>query len=109
MCETYETTIVSVFPNNHLINKYFQHNVSICELKNENYSYLFSLFNELYDLSHNRYMWSEASKVRWKMRDVETTGFKSFIIRNSKKFFAFIFSTEYGIKILERLNSNFII
>lgn len=104
MSEIYETTIVSVFPNKELIDKYFQYNISVYELNDENYSYLFSLFNEVYDLSHNRYMWSEASKVRWRMRDVEAIGIKSYVVRISKKLIALLFSSDFGINILERLN-----
>ena len=42
-------------------------------------SYASRLLIDQTDLAHNRYLWSEAAKLRWKLRDVEARGLRTKI------------------------------
>jgi len=88
----YELNIITVFPSIILEKRLSSLGNSTVELKNYYFSYLFNFLSEIMDLAHNRYIWSEAAKVRWEMRDVEATGFYRKLTRIVKKSLAVFIS-----------------
>ena len=74
----------------------------LVELKHSSFSYFFRLFFEIYDLAHNRFMWSEAAKVRWKIRDMESKSFFSKFTRVIKKSLARMLANQPSLRMLEK-------
>jgi hypothetical protein len=102
--ENYSLVLVSVKPNEAIWDILKAHSDELIELKSNPFSYLFRLFFELYDLAHNRFMWSEAAKVRWKMRDVEATSLASKIVRTMKKSSARLLANQRAMEWLEKVD-----
>jgi len=43
----------------------------LIEIDHPKYSYIQRFIFEILDLAHNRYIWSESAKYRWKRKDFE--------------------------------------
>jgi hypothetical protein len=107
LSKKYFIHLVAVYPNIQL-KKRLSHFSSACvELMETKYSYPFELYNDIFDLTHNRYIWSEASKIRWQIRDAEAKTFLQKVIRLCKKNCAILLSKFDTINSLERLNQLF--
>jgi hypothetical protein len=102
----YTIILVAVKPNEFIWKLLNDTSDELRELNDCKFRYWYGLFYEIYDLAHNRYMWSEAAKVRWKMRDVESKSFKSKIARTLKKVVASLLANQTSMKILEKLDFN---
>jgi hypothetical protein len=102
--ENYHIVLIAVKPNESIWNLLKENSHELIELKSKPFSYLFGLFFELYDLAHNRFMWSEAAKVRWEMRDVEATSFASKIVRILKKSLARLLANQGAMEWLEKID-----
>jgi hypothetical protein len=101
----HHVTLYSIKPNEEIWNMLQNNCDELIELKKENFSYPYKLFFEIFDLAHNRYIWSEAAKVRWEMRDVEANTFRKKIIRNFKKSIARLLANQYMLEKLEKLEN----
>jgi hypothetical protein len=101
----YTITLVAVKPNEAIWKILNDTSDEILELKDSKFRYLYSLFFEIYDLAHNRYMWSEAAKVRWEMRDAESKTLYSKLVRVFKKGFARLLANQASMKVLEIVDS----
>jgi hypothetical protein len=97
----YHITLLAVKPNEEIWKMLQKNCDELIELKKEKFSYPYKFFFEIFDLAHNRYMWSEAAKVRWEMRDVESNTFRKKIIRIFKKTIAILLANQYMLKKLE--------
>jgi hypothetical protein len=102
--EHYHIILIAVKPNESIWNLLKENSDELIELKSKPFSYLFGLFFELYDLAHNRFMWSEAAKVRWEMRDVEASSFTSKIVRALKKSLARLLANQAAMEWLEKVD-----
>ena len=101
----YTITLVAVKPNEAIWKILNDTSDEILELKDSKFRYLYGLFFEIYDLAHNRYMWSEAAKVRWEMRDAESKTLYSKLVRVFKKGFARLLANQASMKVLEIVDS----
>lgn len=101
----YTITLLAVKPNEAIWKLLKDNSDELLELKDSKFRYLYGLFFEIYDLAHNRYMWSEAAKVRWEMRDVESKSFKSKLVRTLKKGVASLLANQTSMKALEKADS----
>jgi hypothetical protein len=102
----YTITLVAVKPNESIWNLLKENSDELIELKDSKFRYWYGLFYEIYDLAHNRYVWSEAAKVRWEMRDTESKTLYSKLVRFIKKGFALLLSNQASMKMLEKVDSN---
>jgi hypothetical protein len=98
-------TLYAVKPNESIWNLLQQNCDELIELQTEKFSYKYKLFFEIFDLAHNRYMWSEAAKVRWEMRDVEANTLKKRIIRFLKKGIAKTLANQKALLFLEKIDA----
>lgn len=63
---------------------------------------------ELLDMAHGKWLWSEAAKERWRLRDLEATTCPHKLERQLKKFACYPFSNRFGLRLLswlERMSS----
>jgi hypothetical protein len=60
---------------------------------------------ELLDLSHGRWLWSEAARERWRVRDAEADGLPQVSKRVAKKTVASMFANRLGLDVLSRAES----
>jgi hypothetical protein len=103
--KTYFLILVSVKPNQQIWDMLSGKSDELVELKNSRFSYFFRLLFEIFDLAHNRFMWSEAAKVRWHMRDAESKTLFSKFTRSIKKGFAKVLANQRSLEFLERLDT----
>lgn len=101
--KSYEITLVSVKPNDDVWNIIKNNADELHELKDQNFSYRYRIIYEILDLAHNKYMWSEASKVRWNMRDFEAKSLKSKLIRVTKKTIARLLSKDISLRFIDKI------
>jgi hypothetical protein len=100
----YFITLVAVKPNKEIWEILKNNGDELIELKEQNWNYSYRLFNDIYDLAHNRFVWSEAAKVRWNMRDVESKTIGSKLNRFVKKTIAVLLANQFSMLLLERLD-----
>lgn len=105
LMKTFHVTLFSVKPNEEIWSLLKLNCNELIELDKENFSYRYKIFFEIFDLTHNRYMWSEAAKVRWEMRDVEANSFKKKVVRKTKKIFATLLANRKSLEFLEKIDS----
>lgn len=102
--ENYKLIFFSVIPNQTL-RSYLRENCDeLYELESLQLSYSHRLLHEIIDLAHNRYLWSEAAKVRWKMRDTEAKTFVQKLSRRIKKIMALPLANNRALCLLEKLD-----
>lgn len=101
----HHVTLHAVKPNDEVWNLLKEHSDELIELKEEKFSYSYRLFFEIFDLAHNRYMWSEAAKVRWEMRDVEANTFRKKMVRFFKKALARVLANQKALVYLEKIDT----
>lgn len=101
----YHITLHAVKPNEPIWELLEEHSDELIELQPEKFSYKYKLFFEIYDLAHNRYMWSEAAKVRWEMRDIEAHTIRKKAVRFFKKSVASILANQRALVFLEKIDA----
>lgn len=99
----YHITLISIVPNEDLKKLLIENCDSFIELSDTREKYGLRLIRELTDLAHNKYLWSEAAKVRWNMRDVEAKSVKDKIFRAIKKSIAIPLSNSKSLSYLDNL------
>lgn len=100
----YHLIFFSVFPNATL-QSYLKDNCDeLHELEALQLNYAQRLLHEIIDLAHNRYLWSEAAKVRWNMRDAEATSFFEKFTRAIKKLVVLPLANNRALSLLEKLD-----
>ncbi len=136
--EKYQRRIVAIVPRGEVIRNFvhsgcFGHVAENCQLSllsvvagaevaeiaDESYSALYSLDpvkerwpvrfqREILDMAHGRWLWSEAAKERWRIRDREARTVRDKAVRSVKKLLAVPLANSHGLKLLtrsERLSS----
>lgn len=61
---------------------------------------------EILDMAHGRYLWSEAAKERWRLRDLEADTFERKLKRWGKKALCYPFAHRRGLEFLSRIESS---
>lgn len=98
-------TLIAVKPNEEIWNYLKENSDELIELKFFPNSYLYNLFSNIFELAHNRYMWSEAAKVRWNMRDVEANTLILKISRFFRKNTARLLANQFSMVMLEKVDN----
>ncbi len=95
--------LIAVTPNKNLKQNLESISSTYYDLEEFRLSYTHRYLLGLLDLAHNKYMWSQAAKVRWTMRDVEANSLSKRIKRLANKNIAKLFAQPKRLKVLERL------
>lgn len=100
-----DLSILSVIPNEKiyrlLIEKYGTVNV----LEESPELWLPGFTREILDMAHGRWLWSEAAKERWRLRDRESISIPQKIKRLGKKLVALSFANQPGLSMLSHIES----
>lgn len=98
--------VVAVKPNETIWTLLKTNADELIELKENNFNYTYRLFSEIFDLAHNRFVWSEAAKVRWNMRDVESKTVASKLIRFTKKILAVLLANQFSMVLMAKIDQS---
>ena len=101
----HHVTLHAVKPNEAVWQLLKEQSDELIELESEQFSYPYRLFFDFFDLAHNRYMWSEAAKVRWEMRDVEADTIRKKAVRFFKKTVARVLANQTSLVFLEKIDA----
>jgi len=102
----FQIILISVVPNSDFIDITKIISDKFIQLNETKENYLLRFIREITDLSHNRYLWSQAAKTRWKMRDVESNTLNRKLKRGIKKFIATVLSNNFFLSKLDCLYEN---
>lgn len=98
-----ELTVLSVRPKNDSLWQEMQARFAdLRELRPIAERWAVRVQRELLDVAHGRWLWSEAAKERWRLRDVEAITVADKCKRAGKKAFASLFANATGLRFLER-------
>ena len=97
----YNVHLLTVIPNADLKIYLQEMSDGLDELKFHKPTYFHGYLLNLLDLAHNRYLWSEAARVRWNMRDAEANSFFSKVKRTLNKLLAIIMATNRSLRWFE--------
>lgn len=75
------------------------------ELREERDPYCVRAIRELLDLAHGRWLWSEAARERWRLRDAEAVTARQRVKRAAKKAMVAPFANRPGLALLSGLES----
>lgn len=93
--------VVSVEPNREIVELLRSRYGEITPLTQEREHRVVRLHRELLDLAHGRWLWSEAAKVRWQLRDIESReSVAELTKRVLKKAVALPFANAPGLNLL---------
>jgi hypothetical protein len=97
-----EVSVLTVLPGNdfEVLLRDCADNVHLLEEIQEHR--LVGAIRELLDLAHGRWLWSEAAKERWRLRDVEAKNARLRARRLIKKLACYPFANRTGLKFLSR-------
>ncbi|MBE2256582.1 MAG: hypothetical protein IAE65_10325 [Ignavibacteria bacterium] len=99
----FQIILISVIPSSDFIDIIKINSDKFIQLNETKENYLLRFIREITDLSHNRYLWSQAAKTRWKMRDVESNTLNRKLKREIKKFIATVLSNNFLLSKLDYL------
>ena len=98
-------TLLSVIPNDDLgalLNSRFG---KVFQLSAANDRWVVRFLRETLDMAHGRWLWSEAARERWRLRDAEAAAARSRIKRSLKKLTCYPFANATGLQILSGLEN----
>lgn len=98
----HDVHLISVVPNEEIKQFLISLSYDFYKLEDIPLSYRHNYLIGLLDLAHNRYLWSEAAKVRWRMRDVEANSVFKKMKRAMNKIFARLLANNPSLRFLER-------
>lgn len=103
------TSLLSISPNTKIFRSLVDRYSDVQELVDYPERWVVRSTRELLDMAHGRWLWSEAAKERWRLRDLEASTFLQKLERQLKKFICYPLSTRLGLRFLsgfERLTSH---
>lgn len=97
-----DLTVASVVPNEDL-RKLLEHRYGpIEELHQRTPRWLSGALRDTIDVAHGRWLWSEAAKERWRLRDLETAGARGRWKHSARRAVARSLATPRGLAALDR-------
>jgi hypothetical protein len=75
---------------------------SVHELRETHEHRLVRFQREILDMAHGRWIWSEAAKERWRLRDMEATAASARVKRMAKKLVCYPFANRAGLGLLSK-------
>jgi hypothetical protein len=95
-----DLTVLSVAPNEELIAELRERFGRIDPLRETPEKWLVAIQREILDTAHGRWLWSEAAKERWRLRDREANTTALRLKRVAKKLACYPFASRAGITLL---------
>jgi len=98
-----DLTLLSVIPSEQVKGLLGSECGSVSELRTIRMRWPVRFLWELVEMAHGRWLWSEAAKERWRLRDAEAVGAAAKIKRTVKKLLSRPFSNRRGVEFLSRV------
>ena len=96
-------TMLSVMPSPEVEQSLRQHADEVLELREVPERWPVRFAREILDLAHGRWIWSEAARERWRLRDAEATTPRVWLKRTAKKALAVPLATRAGVETLSNV------
>ena len=88
-----DLTVLSVLPSKELEQLLRSRYGNVFEFDNAPDAWIVRFLREILDVAHGRYLWSEAAKERWRIRNEEAATRGKWLNRSVKKLLAYPFSS----------------
>ena len=95
-----DLSVLSVVPNDELLDMLRQRYRSVLPLQETSENWIVGAQRDLLDMAHGRWLWSEAAKERWRLRDREATTASLKLKRMAKKLACYPFAHQQGLALL---------
>jgi hypothetical protein len=97
-----EIDILSVVPSSQIGDLLRERYPSVTELSPVGEHRLVGMVRDLLDMAHGRWLWSEAAKERWRLRDEEAHTRALWLKRTLKKGLCYPFASRVGLALLSK-------
>ncbi len=105
LAKAHKLAIISVLPNKELEDKMRSLTDEFYILEDEPQPYIARFLRQQLDIVHGRWLWSEAAKERWMLRDHEANTLPKKIKRSLLKALAYPFTGRQGVKFVSALEN----
>lgn len=101
--KTERLTLLSVIPDEEIKAELERRYGKIYTLTALPEKWIVRILREILDMAHGRWLWSQAARDRWHIRDAEARGVSKKLTRHLKKFAARAFASTAGIEYISAL------
>jgi hypothetical protein len=98
-----DLSLLSVTPNRELEELLRSRYGNVFQLQELKEKWIVHIQREILDLAHGRWLWSEASRERWRLRDKEADTVRRRLIRATKKLSCYPFANRTGLRWLSKM------
>jgi hypothetical protein len=95
-----DVSLVTVLPNESYRESFQRRYGDVRELQGIDERWIVRIHRDFLDMAHGRWLWSEAAKERWRLRDVEATTAAAKVKRIAKKIACYPFANRAGLAVL---------
>ena len=97
-----ELTLLTVLPNGEIQDLLETRYQNVVELEPIRERWVVGMARELLDMAHGRWLWSEAARQRWLLRDIEAETIPARVKRILKKTACYPFANRLGLQLLSK-------
>jgi hypothetical protein len=98
-------TILSVKPNQEFEDLLKSRYRNVFDLREFREKWIVRIQRELIEMAHGRWLWSEAARERWRLRDLEADSPAKRFKRRAKKLACYPFANRAGLDLLSKVES----
>jgi hypothetical protein len=98
-----KVSLISIIPNSDLEASLKSRYESVYRLQQVRERWIVRIQREILDMAHGRWLWSAASKERWRLRDLEATDALRWFKRRLRKIACYPFANRAGLALLSKL------
>lgn len=98
-----KVSLISIIPNSDLEASLKTRYESVHRLHQVRERWIVRIQREILDMAHGRWLWSAASKERWRLRDLEANNLLRWLKRRIRKLACYPFANRTGLALLSRL------
>jgi hypothetical protein len=95
-----ELSVMSVVPSEELAEQLRDRYATVLPLRERDEQWIVGVQRDLLDMAHGRWLWSEAAKERWRLRDREAKTLSLKLKRVAKKLACYPFANRTGLTVL---------
>ena len=100
-----DVSVLSVTPNRELEELLQSRYGDVVRLRESREKWIVRVQRELLDMAHGRWLWSEAARERWRLRDAEAKTLEQRLKRLGKKLACYPFASRPGLSLLSGMES----
>jgi hypothetical protein len=101
-----ELSLLSVIPDSDIGALLSSRYENVYELRAIKEEWIVRIQREILDMAHGRWLWSEAARDRWRLRDLEASSSGGQLKRWAKKLACYPFANRRGLALLSRLEQS---